>query len=64
MKLSITGGCGFLGSNMASDAITRGDELIVFVSDLTRAIKQLGWQPVVASLEGDTRMFEWVGQTQ
>jgi CDP-paratose 2-epimerase len=30
MKLLITGGCGFLGSNLASDALTRGDELIIF----------------------------------
>ena len=30
MKLLITGGCGFLGSNLASDALARGDELVVF----------------------------------
>lgn len=30
MKLLITGGCGFLGSNLASDAMTRGDELVIF----------------------------------
>lgn len=30
MKLLITGGCGFLGSNLASDALARGDDLIVF----------------------------------
>ena len=30
MKLLITGGCGFLGSNLAYDAIKRGDEVIVF----------------------------------
>lgn len=30
MKLLITGGCGFLGSNLAADALTRGDELMVF----------------------------------
>lgn len=29
MKLLITGGCGFLGSNLASDALARGDELVV-----------------------------------
>ncbi|QVW34099.1 GDP-mannose 4,6-dehydratase [Geobacter sulfurreducens] len=32
MKLLITGGCGFLGSNLASHAIARGDELVVFDS--------------------------------
>lgn len=32
MKLLITGGCGFLGSNLASDALARGDELVLFDS--------------------------------
>ena len=30
MKLLITGGCGFLGSNLSSGALARGDELVVF----------------------------------
>jgi len=30
MKLMITGGCGFLGSNLAEDAMKRGDDLLVF----------------------------------
>ena len=30
MKLLITGGCGFLGSNLAADALQRGDELVIF----------------------------------
>lgn len=30
MKLLITGGCGFLGSNLASEALVRRDELVVF----------------------------------
>jgi CDP-paratose 2-epimerase len=30
MKLLITGGCGFLGSNLASDALFRGDEIVIF----------------------------------
>lgn len=32
MKLLITGGCGFLGSNLAADALMRGDDLVVFDS--------------------------------
>ncbi|VVN69200.1 CDP-paratose 2-epimerase [Pseudomonas fluorescens] len=32
MKVLITGGCGFLGSNLASDAIQRGDEVVIFDS--------------------------------
>ena len=30
MKLLITGGCGFLGSNLAAEALRRGDEVIIF----------------------------------
>lgn len=30
MKLLITGGCGFLGSNLAAAALARGDDLVVF----------------------------------
>lgn len=30
MKLLITGGCGFLGSNLASDALLRNDDLLIF----------------------------------
>jgi len=30
MKLLITGGCGFLGSNLAIDAINRRDEVLIF----------------------------------
>jgi CDP-paratose 2-epimerase len=30
MKLLITGGCGFLGSNLAADALARGEQLMVF----------------------------------
>lgn len=32
MKLLITGGCGFLGSNLAEGALSRGDELTIFDS--------------------------------
>ena len=30
MRILITGGCGFLGSNLASDALIHGDDLLVF----------------------------------
>lgn len=30
MKLLITGGCGFLGSNLAAHALSRGDDLAIF----------------------------------
>jgi CDP-paratose 2-epimerase len=32
MKLLVTGGCGFLGSNLAADAIDREDDLMIFDS--------------------------------
>lgn len=28
MRLLITGGCGFLGSNLASESLRRGDDLV------------------------------------
>ncbi|GAB0058342.1 CDP-paratose 2-epimerase [Candidatus Magnetaquicoccaceae bacterium FCR-1] len=44
MKFLITGGCGFLGSNLAQEAIQRGDELIIF-DNLSRSgsIDNLTW---------------------
>jgi CDP-paratose 2-epimerase len=44
MKLLITGGCGFLGSNLAAKALQRGDELVVF-DNLSRngAAANLQW---------------------
>lgn len=44
MKLLITGGCGFLGSNLAQEALTRGDDLVVF-DNLSRvgSIDNLSW---------------------
>lgn len=44
MKLLITGGCGFLGSNLAADAMARGDELVVFDSLYRNGSREnLGW---------------------
>jgi CDP-paratose 2-epimerase len=44
MKILITGGCGFLGSNLASDALSRGDDLMIF-DNLSRrgSIQNLAW---------------------
>ncbi len=44
MKLLITGGCGFLGSNLAAAALERGDKLILF-DNLYRsgALENLAW---------------------
>lgn len=44
MKLLITGGCGFLGSNLAADALSRGDELMIFDSLYRSGSREnLGW---------------------
>ncbi|WP_312687700.1 CDP-paratose 2-epimerase [Kosakonia sp.] len=44
MKLLITGGCGFLGSNLAAHGISEGYDVIIF-DNLSRkgAIDNLGW---------------------
>lgn len=44
MKILITGGCGFLGSNLAAEALKRKDELFVF-DNLSRSgsVDNLGW---------------------
>ena len=44
MKLLITGGCGFLGSNLAVDALERGDELMLFDNlDRSGSKENMGW---------------------
>jgi len=59
MKLLITGGCGFLGSNLASDALTRGDELVVFDSlHRSGSLENLRWLQTQGGLKfehGDIR---------
>jgi CDP-paratose 2-epimerase len=59
MRLLITGGCGFLGSNLAADAISRGDELLLF-DNLYRegSLKNLVWLRSLGTFEfehGDIR---------
>lgn len=59
MKLLITGGCGFLGSNLAAEALRRGDELLIF-DNLSRqgANENLAWlrgQGAFRHVHGDIR---------
>lgn len=59
MKLLITGGCGFLGSNLAAEALNRGDELVIF-DNLSRlgASENLAWlrgQGAFRHVHGDIR---------
>ncbi|OGG59104.1 CDP-paratose 2-epimerase [Candidatus Kaiserbacteria bacterium RIFCSPHIGHO2_02_FULL_50_50] len=58
-KYLITGGCGFLGSNLAAEVLRRGDELVVFDS-LFRVGSEsnLGWLRTLGSfnfVHGDIR---------
>ena len=67
MKYLITGGCGFLGSNIASEVLKRGDELIVFDS-LYRfgSYQNLEWLKTQGSFEfihGDIRNTNDVERT-
>lgn len=67
MKILITGGCGFLGSNLAAFAIERGDELIIF-DNLYRhgSIQNLIWLKTMGIFEfnhGDIRNREDVDRT-
>lgn len=59
MKLLITGGCGFLGSNLAAHALGHGYDLTVF-DNLSRqgSMENLGWlkeQGVFRFIHGDIR---------
>jgi len=59
MKYLITGGCGFVGSNVAAAVLLRGDEVTVF-DDLSRhgSAENLGWlrkQGSVTFIHGDSR---------
>lgn len=65
MKYLITGGCGFLGSNLAAETISRGDELLVF-DNLSRngSRKNLAWlqnQGQFTFIEGDIRSHQNIG---
>jgi CDP-paratose 2-epimerase len=67
MKYLITGGCGFLGSNIASEILQRGDELVIFDS-LYRfgSYQNLEWlksQGEFEFIHGDIRNTNDVEQT-
>ena len=47
MKLLITGGCGFLGSNLAAESLKRGDNLVI-LDNLAR--------------KGSEKNLEWLGE--
>ena len=67
MKILITGGCGFLGSNLASYGIEHGYEITVF-DNLSRfgAYKNLDWLKSIGDfsyVHGDTRIKNDIEET-
>ena len=61
MKLFVTGGCGFLGSNLVAEGIRRGDQVLA-IDNLSRAgaTKNLEWLRSCGEFtfqHGDTRQF-------
>lgn len=64
MKYLVTGGCGFLGSNIAKEIIQRNDELYIF-DNLSRlgSEKNLEWLKTLGSstfVQGDVAVYEQV----
>jgi len=62
MKVLITGGCGFLGSNIASEILRREDELVVY-DNLSRVggDSNLAWLKAIGDfrfIKGDTKDFD------
>src|ERR1700730_14788826 len=59
MKYVITGGCGFLGSNLAAHALRRGEEVVVFDSlhrlGAQNNLKWLQEQGDITFVHGDIR---------
>lgn len=59
MKLLVTGGCGFLGSNLVADALHRSDQVCVFDNMSRRgATENLSWlrgQGTFEFVQGDVR---------
>lgn len=67
MKLLVTGGCGFLGSNLAATAIQRGDSVVVF-DNLSRlgSAQNLEWLKGLGKfvfVQGDIRNPDAVADT-
>lgn len=66
MKLLITGGCGFLGSNLAAHALTKGYELMVFDSLYRQgSMSNLQWlqnQGSFSFVHGDIRNYNDVSR--
>jgi len=67
MKYLITGGCGFLGSNIASEVLKQGDKLLVY-DNLSRLggecnLEWLKAQGQFEFVEANTKNFEKISET-
>ena len=55
---------GIVGAKLSHTKLpARESDQRVFVSDISKAKRLLGWEPVVSSQDGVVRMVEWVSQT-
>ncbi|MBI5454158.1 MAG: NAD(P)H-binding protein [Deltaproteobacteria bacterium] len=62
MKVLVTGGTGFIGSNIVSALKTRGHEVVACVRDPARARMVLGVEAVACDFERDTEPLVWTGR--
>jgi UDP-glucose 4-epimerase len=60
MKTLVTGGAGFIGSNLVERLLTLGHEVVVLDNFATGRRENLAWQRDVEVVEGDIRSYERV----
>ncbi len=60
MNCLILGGNGFIGSNLVDRLIADSHSVCVFDKYITRAGKQLGWQPETSLGDGIRRAWDFV----
>src|SRR5919106_1531058 len=60
MKTLVTGGAGFIGSNLVERLVTLGHEVVVLDNFATGRRENLAWQRDVEVVEGDIRSYERV----
>lgn len=63
MRILITGGAGFIGSNLADQLLARGDEILVIDNYATGRRENLQWHPNLTTVEGTIADDELVART-